>query len=515
MFRRDSRGAQGLKRRMARDTDKRATSLETENTGGLLSGFLAEEDVFDRRSLWRLGSWGVASVGAVVLAVYVNQSSIAMRREQVAAADLARQAEQIHLVAKESQGEARRLASAIETLNGDRDRLYSRVTVLEQGLETATGAIAKQQSTAAVSAPPAPTPPVSTAISAASDPPPAQKQPPPQGPVLTPAVSPVATTAPRPADKPVEKSSPVAAAPEPAPATVAALAQKPSHPPATTTPPTAATPPATVTTPAIVTAPAITTMAAITPAPPLVAAKSMMGPPDAAATKLIEPEKPATPEKLENPDKPEKAEKTDKIEKADKAEKTDKPAKVITAAPMPEVVALAAPADEAESDAAKSLPKLPVQRTEFGVDVGSANSVGGLRALWRGLLKSRSNAALTTLRPIIVIREGNNGLGMQLRLVAGPLDDAAAAAKICAGLIENNRPCSTAVFDGQRLIMNADEPAAADMRADDKPAATKPAASRYYVHRRGIAKRVAVEEPAKKPDPPSTLSSFFRRQTPQ
>ena len=31
-------------------------------------GFLAEEDDFDRRALWRLGSWGVASVGAVVVA---------------------------------------------------------------------------------------------------------------------------------------------------------------------------------------------------------------------------------------------------------------------------------------------------------------------------------------------------------------------------------------------------------------------------------------------------------------
>ena len=156
----------------------------------------------------------------------------------------------------------------------------------------------------------------------------------------------------------------------------------------------------------------------------------------------------------------------------------------------------------------KSLPKLPVQRTEFGIDVGGANSVGGLRALWRGLLKSRSNAALTSLRPIIVIKEGSNGLGMQLRLVAGPLDDAAAAAKICAGLTENNRPCATTVFDGQRLVMNADEAADAD-----KPVATKPATTRYFVHHRGLPKRVAVEEPAKKPDPPSsTLSSFFHRQ---
>ena len=64
------------------------------------------------------------------------------------------------------------------------------------------------------------------------------------------------------------------------------------------------------------------------------------------------------------------------------------------------------------------------------------------------------------MRPIIVIRESSSGLGMQLRLVAGPLGDAAAAAKICAALIENDRPCETAVFEGQRLAMKADEPTA-------------------------------------------------------
>ena len=207
------------------------------------------------------------------------------------------------------------------------------------------------------------------------------------------------------------------------------------------------------------------------------AAKSMMAPPDAAATKLIE---------LEEPEKPEK------------------PASATT---MPADVASAPSADEAERDEAKAaLPKLSVQRTEFGVDVGGANSVGGLRALWRALLKSRSNAALTILRPIIVIKEGSNGLGMQLRLVAGPLNDAAAAAKICAGLIEKDRPCETAVFDGQRLAMNADEAAETTRPAGAKPAPAKPSA-----HKRGSSKHVAVEEPAKKPDPPSTLSSFFSK----
>src|ERR1700731_409216 len=142
---------------MAKKPDHLAGSFETENTGGLLTGFLAEEDVFDRRSLWRLGTWGAGSVGAVVVAVLANQSAIGWRHDQVAAADLTRQSQQIQSVARESQNETRRLASAIDTLNSDRDRLYSRVTVLEQGLDSVTGAIARQSSA------PASRPPVTTA----------------------------------------------------------------------------------------------------------------------------------------------------------------------------------------------------------------------------------------------------------------------------------------------------------------------------------------------------------------
>src|SRR5581483_1956174 len=104
-----------------------------------------------------------------------------------------------------------------------------------------------------------------------------------------------------------------------------------------------------------------------------------------------------------------------------------------------------------------------IQRTEFAVDLGGANSIGGLRALWRGLLKS-NNAELAELRPIIVLREANTGLGMQLRLAAGPLQDAAEAAKICAALVESQRTCETTVFDGQRLAMTADDKPAAGTR---------------------------------------------------
>jgi hypothetical protein len=195
------------------------------------------------------------------------------------------------------------------------------------------------------------------------------------------------------------------------------------------------------------------------------ASKSMMAPPDPAAGKLIE---------------------------------SSAPPKTAGAPPAPEVVASAPPAADEGPDATESLPKTAVQRTEFGVDVGGANSVGGLRALWRGLLKSRANAPLAALRPIIVIKESSTGLGMQLRLVAGPLTDAAAAAKICAGMTANERPCETTVFDGQRLAMNGNDP----------PASTP--TPKPTVHtRRSFPKHVAKDEPPPKKPEPSTMSLIF------
>ncbi|HZD29011.1 MAG TPA: hypothetical protein VE251_10010, partial [Xanthobacteraceae bacterium] len=164
---------------MAKSTDHLARSFEIENTGGLLSDFWAEEDELDRSALWRLGSWGAASVGAVIVALLASQSSIGWRRDQVVVADLVRQSQQIQALARESQNETRRLASAIDTLNSDRDRLYSRVTVLEQGLDSVTGAIARQNSAQAAPAAP-PTAEIQPALQSPA-------------PAPAPAASPVAT----------------------------------------------------------------------------------------------------------------------------------------------------------------------------------------------------------------------------------------------------------------------------------------------------------------------------------
>ena len=419
---------------MAKKKDHLA-DLEADDAGGVLSGLLAEENELDRRTLWRIASWGLGATCAVVLAIMANQSSSGVRRDQVAAADLTRQAQQIQTIAKDTHNEARRLAAAIETLNMDRDRLYSRVTSLEQGLDSVTGAIARQGPVPAARAEPQPSPPVAPGATAPAAPDKTTGAEPASVVSKESAKEATKTDLPRTDLPKAENGKPDAAKSETAKADM--IKPEPAKP---------------------------------SPATPLMASPSMMAPPDPAAGRLVEP---------------------------------GKAPGAVVGSPLPDVLASTSAFGDAETDDADA-PKVLLQRTEFGVDLGGANSVNGLRALWRGLLKSRSNAPLLPLRPIIVIREATNGLGMQLRLVAGPLHDAGDAARICAVLAENNRPCETTVFDGQRL----------QVKPEDAPAAAKPP-----LRRRGVAKRVpaaVVEEAAKKPEPQPAaaqagLSSIFSK----
>jgi hypothetical protein len=440
-------GSAGAEWVMAKDSDHLAGTFGTENTGGVLSGLLAEEDEFDRRSLWRIGSWGVAGIAALVVAVMANQTSLGWRRDQLAAADLTRQAQQLQALTKESQNETRRLASAIDTLNSDRDRLYSRVTVLEQGLDSVTGAIARQGTAPQTQA----VAPKQAAVTEAQLSAQNQAAAPAVAPVtttvapVTATVAPVTATVAPPATTVLAKSDPAPKADKPR-TEAAAKEQNPALAPSAS--------------PAASNTPAATQP---TPATPLMAAKSILAPPDPGALKLIEPDKPASAH-------------------------ADEP-------PAPEMVASVAPKEPDASEAAAA--QAAVQRTEFAVDVGTANSIGGLRALWRGLTKS--NSELAGLRPIIMVKESATGLGMQLRLAAGPLTDAGAAAKICAALIESQRTCETTIFDGQRLAMKADEQTPAL-----KPVPPQP-------HRRSYPQRRSRKDDPPSRSEPSNLSRLFSR----
>jgi hypothetical protein len=91
-------------------------------------------------------------------------------------------------------------------------------------------------------------------------------------------------------------------------------------------------------------------------------------------------------------------------------------------------------------------------KTEFGIDVGGNTSLDGLRALW-ATLKTNQPALFEGLRPVIAIREGGRPGAIELRLVAGPLANAGAAARLCAALTAAGQACQQTVFDGQRLAL--------------------------------------------------------------
>jgi hypothetical protein len=459
---------------MAKDSHKSAGAHGVEKTGGTPSGLFADENELDRRAMWRLGWWGVGAVGAVGLAVFASQAAQGWRKDRISAADLSRQAQLLQSLARDTQGEARQLGAAIETLNTDRDRLYARVTVLEQGLESVTGALAKQ-STQAAANPTAGSRAAPPQIASVDSQPPVTATP-------SPAVPNPATASPLPA---FVNLSPFMPAPGAAPGSSV------GQPGATATPAATADkakPEAAKSSPATISSGGspLPSAAASSPTPsasPVPAASAAGSKPSAEAAA-----KPAE---------------ADRLAKADPAD-----------------TAGARPAESIEAAATA------VQRTEFAVDLGGANSIGGLRALWRGLVKSNSD--LASLRPIIMLKEGRSGPGMQLRLGAGPLTDAAAAARICAVMAETQRACETTVYDGQRLAVG-EEPEgetakpAVPAAAAQKPFPTQrrrsfqPQAQQQRHGKREEPPAVAPPAPppaaeAPKPEPqPSALSSFFRR----
>ena len=125
------------------------------------------------------------------------------------------------------------------------------------------------------------------------------------------------------------------------------------------------------------------------------------------------------------------------------------------AAPQPEAAAPpTAPSQDVTSSipAPNAQPPLPPRpaRQEFGLDLGGAPSVEALRTAWTFALRKHSKL-LEGLEPVIHTRERPRGAGPELRLVAGPLPNAATAARLCAALTASGAICAPSVFDGQRL----------------------------------------------------------------
>jgi len=416
---------------------------------GWLDRLIADEDEPDRATLWRLGSWAIAAVIALTLGLMSGQLPDGAKRSELAEAELRSQAQRIEGLARDTRQETRRIAAAVETLNSDRDRLFGRITSVEQNLDSVTGSIAKQAASA-----------IAPAL---AKPPEPSANPPAEG-STPPSPAPVATA---PAEK--QKDTPAKdvlkeASKEPAKDTpkagIASQSQAQTTLPAENTSKKAdrsdgqrqaASPAASAETPAA------------TDAPPQQSQPAEQV--DAATTTTVA--KPAPGQQV-----------------------ASNPPAVITAAPLTPL------SEDAVAAAAEN--DMPVERTQFGLDLGGASSMTGLRALWGGVRKAHPSQ-LAALRPVLAIHPGKNGLGLQVHVIAGPIPDAAAAAKLCAMLAADDRECETAVFDGQRLLPDTDD-------VKKKPAPPAKPSRRKQAHHEPAAAAPASPPPA---DNKTSMLSFL------
>lgn len=94
----------------------------------------------------------------------------------------------------------------------------------------------------------------------------------------------------------------------------------------------------------------------------------------------------------------------------------------------------------------------PLLRTGYAVDLGYAPSLEAARGLWH-TVKTKHSGMLEGLRPLLAIREGPNGQGISLHLVAGPFPSPAAAGRLCAILGAMGEHCEPTAYEGQRLAL--------------------------------------------------------------
>jgi hypothetical protein len=91
-------------------------------------------------------------------------------------------------------------------------------------------------------------------------------------------------------------------------------------------------------------------------------------------------------------------------------------------------------------------------KTDFAIDIGGGTTLDALRELWASVKGNHPNL-VAGLRPVIAVRDGARPGTIELRIVAGPLPNAAAASRLCASFAASGWACRPAPFEGQRLAV--------------------------------------------------------------
>ncbi len=91
----------------------------------------------------------------------------------------------------------------------------------------------------------------------------------------------------------------------------------------------------------------------------------------------------------------------------------------------------------------------PPVKAEFGIDLGSATTIDALRVHWAAV-KANYGPLLAGLHPLVA-EHPKQPTGVVYHLVAGPLPNAAEAARLCTRFPALRTGCKTAKFEGGHL----------------------------------------------------------------
>ncbi|MGE0230934.1 MAG: hypothetical protein AB7O39_01600 [Flavobacteriaceae bacterium] len=133
-----------------------------------------------------------------------------------------------------------------------------------------------------------------------------------------------------------------------------------------------------------------------------------------------------------------------------------KPSVRVVYGELPDGKAVPAPAMSADN-VRNALPRLSpsdpsvLMRTSFAIEVGHAGSMKDLRARWKEITTAH-NEALAGFDPLVAVRETDKGQ-LVLRLLAGPMSNAADAIRLCMRIRDDGADCTPVSYEGQRLAL--------------------------------------------------------------
>ena len=87
---------------------------------------------------------------------------------------------------------------------------------------------------------------------------------------------------------------------------------------------------------------------------------------------------------------------------------------------------------------------------EMAIELAIATNVNALRVRW-GTIRTGHAGLVEGLRPLVAVRPSSRPGFTEFHLVAGPVADADAAARLCSTLATAKIPCRPAPYDGQSL----------------------------------------------------------------